>query len=326
MNRRPLISVTPPGGSWLRPAYAADVSAIIITYNGRTMLERTLTSLVDSPAAPAGPSLEIIVVDNHSGDGTAAMMRERFPAVRLIENAGNAGLTRATNQALAVATGRYVARFDNDVIVQPGAVEALVRYLDAHPAVGAVGSKVLNPDGSIQGSVKAAPTPLAALFGRHALLTRLFPRNPISRRYLIYLDQDFNAPFPAGSVSACAMMVRREAIERAGAMDERFFVYWSDVDWCKAIWEAGFAVHCLPASVVIHDEHSGTARLRRRRSWAAIRDFHRGSYTYFRKWHVPHPWHPLHGLAIVGLSGRALLVLAAEHVGWQVRRRRQEAR
>lgn len=293
-----------------------DCSAIIVTYNRRTMLERTIESLLASSPAIR---LEVIVVDNRSTDGTAAMLDERFPAIKRIQNSTNVGLTRAVNQALAIATGRCIGLFDNDIIVQPGAIEAMVDYLDANPMVGAVGSKVLNPDGSIQGSVKAAPTPLAALFGRHALLTRLFPHNRLSRRYLIYLDHDFSESFAAGSVSACAMMLRRTAIERAGPMDERFFVYWSDVDWCRAIWSAGLAVHCLPKAVVIHDEHSGQVRQRRPRSWAAIRDFHLGSYRYFRKWYSPRHWHPFHGLALVGLAGRALLILATEHGGWHLR-------
>src|SRR5262249_20434351 len=147
----------------------------------------------------------------------------------------------------------------------------------------------------------------------------LWPRNRFSRKYLLYAHQDFAQPFKAGSVARCAMMVRREAIDRAGPMDERFFVYWSDVDWCRAIWEAGFEVHCVPASVIIHDEHQGSQTARKPRSRRAIVDFHTGAYRYYRKWHIRHPLHPAHVVALAGLTARAVLVLATERVRWRLR-------
>jgi GT2 family glycosyltransferase len=304
---------------WLRSSYSADVSVVIVNYNSRAMLARTLETLFGSNQRS---SLEVILVDNASCDGSVELVRERFPQVRLVANRENAGLTRANNQGMELAGGRYIFLLNNDTIIFPDSVDALVRYLDEHPQAGAVGGKVLNIDGSIQGTVKAHPTPMAALFGRHSPLTRLFPNNRFSRRYLAYLGQDFSAPFAAGSVSSCAILARREAIERAGPIDERYFCYWSDVDWCRAIWESGYEVHCVPDSVIVHDEHKGGTRAGKQRSRAAIVDFHRGAYLYYHKWHVKHAAHPLHLAALAGLVARAALVLAAEHIRWSLRPQR----
>ena len=298
---------------WLCDSYAADVSVVIVNYNSRVMLERTLRTLFDSGQVS---SMDVIVVDNASRDDSVELVRAQFPQVRLVANTTNAGLTRANNQGMQLARGRYIFQLNNDTIIFPGAVDALVRYLDANPHVGAVGGKVLNIDGSIQGTVKAHPTPMAALFGRHSPLTRWFPHNRFSQHYLTYRANDFAKPFAAGSVSSCAMLARREAIAAAGPVDERFFVYWSDVDWCRSVWEAGFEVHCVPDSVIIHDEHKGGTRASKARSWASIVDFHRGAYLYYCKWHVGQAASLMHLGAIVALAVRAACVLAAERWKW----------
>lgn len=308
-----LDATTPMRRSWVLPAYEVNVSAVIVNYNGRDLLKRTLETL---GASGVTSTLEVIVVDNGSTDGSNEMVRSEFPSVRCIANESNLGLTRSNNQGMVAARGRYLYLPDNDIIVMPDTVDALARYLDDHPEAGAVGSKVLNVDGTLQGTMKSLPTPMSALFGRNSVLTRLFPRNRFSRRYLAYAEADLSQPFRIGSVARCSMMVRREAIERAGPMDERYFVYWSDVDWCRAISEAGFEVHCVPASVVIHDEHQGAKSGRRRRSRRAISDFHRGAYHYYRKWHVRRPWHPNHIVAVVGLTLRGSVVLVTEQVRW----------
>lgn len=306
---------------WLLPSYECDVSVVIVNYNACAMLERTLQTLYDSRPAS---SFEVILIDNASHDDSAAMVGAQFPQVQLVVNEHNAGLTRANNQGMAMARGRYILQLNNDTIIFPDAVDALVRYLDSHPRVGAVGGKVLNIDGSIQGTVKAHPTPLAALFGRHSPITKLLPNNRFSRRYLTYMNQEFDQPFAAGSVSSCAILARREAIARAGPIDERYFCYWCDVDWCRAIWQAGYEVHCTPDSVIIHDEHKGGTRATKKRSRSAIVDFHRGAYLYYFKWHVPHAAHPLHLFALAGLAARGALVLASEQLLWAVRERRAE--
>lgn len=309
-------------GQWVKPHYPFEVSTVIVTYNACALLERTIESIL---SATQWVTMEVIVVDNGSTDGSVEMIRNRFPEVQVVANERNLGLTIANNQGMEVANGRYLLLLDNDVIVLPGAAKILTKYLEAHPEVGVAAAKVLNVDGSVQGSFKSFPTPMAALFGRFSILTRLFPQNPFSHDYLVYRHQDFSKPFRVDSVSRCAMMVRRETIERAGPMDEQFFVYWSDVDWCRAICEAGYQVHCVPDAVIIHDEHQGGTTVRRKRRSKATFDFHRGAYIYYRKWHVPHPLHPIHAVAIIGLTLRALCVVAVEELRWAVMIRRRIA-
>jgi N-acetylglucosaminyl-diphospho-decaprenol L-rhamnosyltransferase len=308
----------PQSWPWILPSYHIDVSVVIVNYNAAGMLERTLRTLYESQPTC---SYEVLVIDNASCDMSVAMVREQFPQVRLIANAQNAGLTRANNQGMQLARGRYMFMLNNDTIIFPDAIDSLVRYLDQHAQVGAVGGKVLNIDGTIQGTVKAPPTPMAAVFGRNSLLTRWLPNNRFSRSYLTYLSQDYSQPFSAGSVSLCAMLVRREAIAQAGPIDERFFCYWSDVDWCRAIWESGYQVHCVPESVIVHDEHKGGTRASKKLSRAAVVDFHRGAYLYYVKWHIQNTASMRHLLAIAGLTLRGLLVLAIEYIRWAMPRR-----
>jgi GT2 family glycosyltransferase len=236
--------------------------------------------------------------------------------VVLLASDVNLGHSGGCNLGMRHAKGRHLFCLNSDTEMRAGTLDRLAAYLDAHPGVGAVAPKVLNPDSTVQGTIKRFPTPAAALFGRYSPLTRLFPRNPWSRRYLAYLDQDFSRPFRCDSASACAIMVRREAIESAGAFDERFFLYWNDVDWCRAIWKAGFEIHCVPDAVMVHDQHKGGTRSGLRRLVASTIDFHRGAYRYYRKWNVRSPWNPLHLVAGALLAVRAAAVIVAETGTW----------
>ena len=200
--------------------------------------------------------------------------------------------------------------------MRSGTLDELVRYMDEHPEVGAASPKVLNADGTVQGTIKSFPTPAAALFGRYSVLTRLFPRNRWSRRYLVYLDQDFCRAFRCDSVSACAVMLSRSALQKAGPFDEGFFLYWNDVDLCKAIWHAGFEVHCVPDAVIVHDQHKGGNRTGFLRLLTSTVDFHKGAYRYYRKWHLRTLWNPITLVAVGALSLRALAAIVAEGVRW----------
>ncbi len=299
--------------SWVLPSYSADVSVIIVNYNTREMLERTLDTLIRSEQ---GIQIEVVVIDNDSRDGSADMVRTKFPAVVCVANSVNLGHTGGCNQGMALARGRHLYLLNSDTMMRPRALGLLSDYLDSHSAVGAAAGKVLNPNGTIQGTVKSFPTPWAALFGRYSILTRLLPNNRYSRKYLAYRNQKFDRPFAAETVSACAIMVRREAIEKAGPMDTRYFLYWNDTDWCRAIWEAGFEIHVVPDAIVVHDQHKGGTRAGLKRCVKSAIDFHLGAYKYYRKWHIRSVWRPANFIAIAGLSARAAVVVAAELAGW----------
>ncbi len=299
--------------SWLLEQYTADVSIIIVSFNTREVVEGTIAALL---ASEQRSRMEVIVVDNHSHDGTVDMIRANFPSVVIAANPVNLGHSGGCNQGMRLAKGRHLFCLNSDTVMRSGALDTLVAYLDERPYVGAASPKVLNPDGSIQGTIKSFPTPAAALFGRYSVLTRLFPNNRWSRRYLSYLDRDFGPAFRCDSVSACAVMLSREALQKAGAFDERFFLYWNDVDLCKSIWKAGFEVHCVPSAAIVHDQHKGGTRAGLLRRFTSTIDFHKGAFRYYRKWHITGRWNPVALAAASALALRAGVSLAAEASRW----------
>ena len=187
---------------------AVDVSVVIVTYNVREFLEQALRSV---ERASAGLAVEVWVVDNDSADGSAAMVRERFPNVRLIANDENVGFAAANNQAIRQAAGRHVLVLNPDTIVQEDTLRTMVRFMDDHPEAGAAGCRILNPDGTFAPeSRRAFPTPAVAFY-RVSGLSRLFPRSATFGRYnLTHLPVDEACEVDA--LSGSCMMVRRDAV------------------------------------------------------------------------------------------------------------------
>ncbi len=235
------------------------VSVILVTYNTRDLLGRCLEAL---PAALEGVPYEVWVVDNGSTDDTLAWLRAHHPEVRVLANPTNRGFAGANNQAMARAQGRYLLLLNTDTQPLPGSLVALVRYLDQHPEVGIVGGSLLNPDGSPQGCAADFPTwwkELVLLTGPlgHRLLGPWFPFHPPSE-----------TPRAVDWVSGACLMVRREVVEAIGGLDEGYFMYTEEVDWCWRARRAGWSVAVIPEARVIH---LGGATARRmdglRRRW-----------------------------------------------------------
>jgi GT2 family glycosyltransferase len=282
---------------------AVDCSVVIVNYHTDEVLAECLASLAKTAG---GVEVEVIVVDN---GGTLARggFRERFPGVRLLENPGNVGFSRAVNQGIRLARGRHVLCLNPDTVVHDGALAAMTGHLDAHPGVGAVGARLLESDGSLQYSCRRFPGYATILFGRYALLTRLFPGNAGSRDYL-YLDWDHRTVREVDWVSGACLMVRREVIDRVGAFDEGYFLFVEDMDWCRRIRDAGWAVVYLPDAVVTH--HIGTSR-GAVPAWV-VRARHRGMLRYVRK-HFGAPW-PVRAAVAAGLAARATGLIAVNAV------------
>lgn len=282
------------------------LSIVIVNYNGGHLVEPCIASIYDNP--PDG-EFEIIFIDNASTDSSGKKVEEKFKDVRLIYNNDNVGLAKAFNKGVDFARGTYILSLDNDTRVLPNAISEMVHYMDSNPGVGAVGSKLLNPDMTPQKTARRAPSAINALFGRRSLLTKLFPQNKISRSYLMDEELLSDVPYAVDWLSTAALMVRREAIKQIGALDEGFFVYWLDADWCARIRKADWQIYAIPDSLVIHDENLRGQR-RTRRSTRMIIDFHQGAYRYYKKNHLGNIWNPLHAVAIVGLAIRASLLIA----------------
>jgi GT2 family glycosyltransferase len=231
------------------------VSVILATYNTRDLLARCLEAL---PAALEGVDYEVWVVDNGSQDGTAEWLRAAHPEVRLIRNPDNRGFAAANNQAMAQARGRYFLLLNTDTIPLPGSLTALVDYLERHPEVGMAGGSLLNPDGSPQGCAADFPT----LWTELLLLT-----GPLGRRLLgpsFPFHPPVESPMPVDWVSGACLLVRREVVEAIGGLDEGYFMYSEEVDWCWRARRAGWAVVVIPQARVIH---LGSATARRMDGW-----------------------------------------------------------
>jgi GT2 family glycosyltransferase len=254
-----------------------DIAVIIVNWNAREDLRVCLASLHAEPRPRV--SYDVWVVDNASGDGSAAMVAAEFPFVHLVTNAGNLGFSKANNQAIAQTDSRYVFLLNSDAAIHAGALDALTAYADSHPAAGILGPKVLNPDGTLQYSCRRFPS-LGAGFFRNTYLGRLFPNNSFARDYLM-TNFDHATDISVDWVSGCAMLVRREAIGKIGALDERFYMYCEDVDICQRVWDSGQEVVYVPEAVVTHAIGRSSDKNADRMIW----EFHRSWYEYDLKRH-----------------------------------------
>lgn len=252
-----------------------DLSILVVNWNVRDLLRRCLQSiLANLPAC----QLEIIVVDNGSTDGSVEMVRTEFPQVHLIANPDNRGFPAANNQGLAVARGRYVLLLNPDTEVVGNALETMVAFADAHPDVGVVGPMLLNPDGTVQSSRRRFPTLLTAVF-ESTWLQPYAPRRLLARYYV--LDRPDDEVQDVDWVTGAALMARREAIEQVGPLDEGFFMYSEELDWCRRFRKAGWRVVYLPTARVIHYGGKSSEQVLPARHI----HFQRSKIRYFRKYH-----------------------------------------
>lgn len=278
-----------------------DLSVIVVTYHSREHILGCVRSLAH---ARGSLHMECVVVDNDSRDGIAELLAAEAPDVRVVLHGENAGYARAVNRGLRESSGEFALVLNPDCVVDESALAALHAWMRAHPRCAVAAPQLLNTDGSIEWSARSFPTHLTFLFNRYSLLTRLFPGNPWSRRYLLS-DWDHASPRSVDWVSGAAMFVRRAAVDAVGGMDEAFFMFNEDVDWCRRMKLAGWSVDYVSDARVTH--HIGASK--GRTSDKVILERHRGMIHYFRK-HHPAPA-PLDALAAALIMLRARLMLAA---------------
>jgi GT2 family glycosyltransferase/glycosyltransferase involved in cell wall biosynthesis len=223
-----------------------DLSVVIVSWNTRDQLRACLESL---DAATRGIDGETFVVDNASGDGTAAMVRERFPGVLLIENRRNAGFARANNQALSLVRGSRVLLLNPDTIVEAEAIRGLMAFLDATPRAGAAGLQLRFPDGRLQNSYDSFPTFGSELVSKH-LLRLLFPARYPSKRTVP------SGPIPVDIVIGACMILRREVVDALRGFDERYFLFMEEADLCWRIRKAGWRIYHIPGLSIVHDSRA----------------------------------------------------------------------
>ncbi len=252
-----------------------DLSIVIVSWNVRDLLRRCLHSILDIRHSMR---VEVVIVDNASTDGSSDMVQAEFPSVHIITNNENRGFPAANNQGLAVAQGRYVLLLNPDTEVIEDGLATMVAFADAHLDVGMVGPQLLYPDGSVQSSRRRFPTLATAAF-ESTWLEPYAPRRLLERYY--FLDQPDDAVQDVDWVMGAAMMARREAIEQVGLMDEGFFMYSEELDWCRRFREAGWRVIYLPTARIVHYEGKSSEQV------VAARHiyFQTSKVRYFGKYH-----------------------------------------
>jgi len=255
---------------------AIPLSICIVTYQAREFLEQCLHSIY---ANPPERDFEIIVVDNGSTDGTQDMLAARFLQVLLIVNPSNAGFAAPMNQALHLARGECLLLLNPDTLIHPQAFDCLLAFLEAHPEAGICGPKVLNTNGTLQKPCRRGePTPWAVV-SYFTGLSALFPHSRFFGGYLMsYMGED--ETHPVAGVSGSCMLIRRAVVEQIGYLDERFFAYQEDSDYCLRARQAGWKVYYVPTAQITHYGGKGGSGVQPFRS---IIEWHRSYYLYYRK-------------------------------------------
>ena len=281
---------------------ASNISVLIISFNCWDLLDACLKSIYSSDSS----FKEIIVIDNASVDGTCEKLNIFYPAVRLIENDENVGHTKAVNQGCRLCLGEFVLLLDADTEIRRDCVKIMASFLATHPEVSMVAPKTYLTNGSLQDSAKNFPSPINGIFGRQSLLTRMFPNNPFSRRYLALSDYDILEPLQVEHVSAACMLFRRDIFSKVGSWDEGYHSYWVDADWCKMIQLAGGGIYYIPKAVIIHHEQNHRTF---KKSPVRIVKFHSGAFRFYCKHYTWGIWDPRSAIAATFLMLRALLLL-----------------
>ena len=246
-----------------------DLSIIIVNWNTEEYLLRCLRSIFEMGQ---GRDWEVIVVDNGSQDGSGREVEKVFPFVHLVSNKRNLGFAKAVNQGLQKASGRYALLLNPDTRVKDGAIERLVSFMDAQSDIGVVGAQLLNADGSKQNSIANFPSLATELLNK-SLLRWLSPDRFPGK------EKSYAGPIEVDSVIGACMVVRRKAMEQVGLLDEDYFLFLEETDWCYRMKRAGWKIYHVPQAEVYHFQGKSAETAKKR----AKVEFYRSRYHFFRK-------------------------------------------
>lgn len=290
------------------------VSVVIVSWNARQYLKQCLESL--SARACRFP-MEVLVVDNDSSDGSADMVEKDYPNCRLLRNETNLGFAKANNIGIKASTGRYVCLVNSDVRVLPDCITKLVDYCEAHAEVGMAGPRILGGDGKLQRSCRGFPT-LWNMFCRSLALDSLFPSCRLFGGYLMpYWEHDTLEAVDI--LSGCFWIVRREALPKVGLLDEKFFMYGEDMDWCKRFRAGDWRIAFVPEAEAIHYGGASSAN-------APIRFFIEKQRADLQYWAKHHGCMARHCFFLISCLHHALRVLAYTCACYAARSRAEERR
>ena len=253
------------------------VDILLVNYKSAGSLKKCLASIYRYlPHLP----VEIYVYDNGNDPGMAGVM-DAFPGVHLTTNRRNIGFGAAANRLMRRGGSPFILLLNPDAYLEDDTLVRAVDYLSSHRRIGILGPRIVDDDGSVQGSARAFPSVFTGMFGRTSVLTRLFPNNRYSRQNILTHRSAAGRPVAVDWVSGACMLVRRAAIETVGLFDEQFFMYWEDADWCRRMREGKWKVVYFPEASVRHSV-GASSRMRPLRSSV---DFHKSAYLLFMKYH-----------------------------------------
>lgn len=275
------------------------LDVIIVNYRSYDELTRCLASL-----EPSRAHLEqVVVIDHESNLAAAAQIGKEFPWVRVIERSTNEGFATGVNLGVRETRAPFILLLNPDCVVDERDVARLMTFTREHPQAAIVGPRILNADGTVQGSARRFPGITTAFAGRSSWLTRRFPNNPLSRRNLPALDAQ-QTPLDVDWVSGACMLVRRDALQQVGGMDERFFLYWEDADLCRRLTDIGWRILYYPGATIVHAGGRSSIHAYRESLYA----FHRSALFLFRK-HAAGPARLFEPLVYVALQTRLQVML-----------------
>ena len=258
-----------------------ELSIIIVNWNTRDYLKDCLKSILENIKKV---SFEVIVIDNNSSDGSAEMVKNEFPHVKLIASDVNTCFAKGNNIGYKISDGDYIAFLNPDTIIYPNTYETAVAYLKTNPQVGAISCKFMNPDGSFQRGYHRRFPNISTVFFCFTpvgvFIDKIFLKRKCERIYL-YNDKNFDKIEKIEQPGGTFMVVPRVILEKIGVFDEEFPIFFNDVDLCKRTWKAGFEIHLLPHIAITHYGGRGIKQLGRAAYW----HFFVGCYRYFRKHH-----------------------------------------
>ncbi len=236
-----------------------DCSIIIVSWNTREMTRECLTSVFQNMDTS---SCEVIVIDNASSDKSAEMISDSFPDVKIIQNSENTGFSKANNQGINISSGRKILLLNTDTIIKGDVISNSVTWLDAHPDVGAMGCRVLNTDGTVQRTCSMYPSLLNLALLTSGLWKLPWPRF-LGRGQMTHWNRDSEREVEV--ISGCYLLVRRDVIDQIGLLDETFFFFGEETDWCRRMREADWALMFAPVGEIIHHGGGSAKKLNHRR-------------------------------------------------------------
>jgi GT2 family glycosyltransferase len=264
-----------------------DLSLVIVNWNTREYLLRCLGSIFKMGQRM---DWEVIVIDNGSQDGRGMEVKKAFPFVHLVENEKNLGFAKAVNQGLRKASGKYILLLNPDTEVRDGAIKQLLTFMDSHLNTGVAGAQLLNSDGSKQNSIANFPSLTTELLNK-SLLRWLSPKKFPGK------ERSYSVPVEVDSVIGACMMVREDAIKQVGLLDEEYFLFLEETDWCYQMKRAGWKTYHVPQADVFHFQGKSAEKEKKR----ARVEYFRSRYHFFKKNRGDMQWFMLLGGLMIKL-------------------------